>query len=161
MGGFGDSAVLQERINRHFGQAYRILVPQYASLAIVQDAVMFGQKPDTLESRIMATTYGIRVHRLFLDGLHPELKKEIIAGIPRCKDVFFKFVRTNDVVGVGEKRRFIGFAPLTGEQKQVIIDFYQSERSDVEFVTKPKVQKAPGQGLLLETPEAWKRKTSR
>ena len=122
---------------------------------------MFGQKPDTLESRIMATTYGIRVHRLFLDGLHPELKKEIIAGIPRCKDVFFKFVRTNDVVGVGEKRRFIGFAPLTGEQKQVIIDFYQSERSDVEFVTKPKVQKAPGQGLLLETPEAWKRKTSR
>ena len=158
VGGFGDSAVLQERINRHFGQTYRILVPQYASLAVVQGAVMFGQKPDTFESRIMATTYGIRVHKLFLDGLHPESKKEIIAGIPRCKDVFFKFVRANEVVGVGEKRRFTGFAPLTGQQKQVIIDFYQSERSDVEFVTDSEVQKAPGQGLVLETPEAWKTK---
>lgn len=156
VGGFADSAILQERIKNHFGNTYRILVPQNASLAVVQGAVMFGQKPDLFESRIMTTTYGIRIHTLFLDGLHPESKKENIAGIPRCKDVFFKFVKANEVVKIGEKRRFTGFAPLTGEQKQVKIDFYQSERSDVEFVTDAGVEKAPGRGLVLETPEAWK-----
>ena len=119
VGGFADSAVLQERIKKHFGHTYRILVPQYASHAVVQGAVMFGQKPDTFGSRIMATTYGIRVHKRFLDGLHPESKKEVITGIPCCRDVFFKFVEVNEVVKVGEKRRFTGFEPLTGELKQV------------------------------------------
>ena len=156
VGGFADSAILQERIKSHFGETYRILVPQYASLAVVQGAVMFGQKPDLFESRIMTTTYGIRVHRLFLDGLHPESKKEVIEGIPRCKDVFFKFVKVNEVVKVGEKRRFTGFAPLSGEQKHIKIYFYQSESADAEFVTDYGVDKAPGQGLVLETPEAWK-----
>lgn len=156
VGGFADSAILQARIKNHFGGTYRILVPQRASLAVVQGAVMFGQKPDLFESRIMTLTYGIRVHKLFLDGLHPESKKEVIAGIPRCKDVFFKFVKINEVVKVGEKRRFPGFAPLTGKQRHVKIDFYQSERADVEFVTDSGVEKAPGRGLVLETPEAWK-----
>lgn len=158
VGGFADSAVLQKRIKKHFGQTYRILVPQYASLAVVQGAVMFGQKPHKFESRIMATTYGIRVLKLFLDGLHSESKKEIITGIPRCKDVFFKLIKANEEVKVGEKRRFTGFAPVTGEQQQVKVDFYQSDRSDVEFVTDPEVQKTPGPGLVLETPEAWKTK---
>lgn len=156
VGGFADSLLLQERIKKQFSNSYRIMVPQNASLAVVQGAVMYGQKPEVFESRIMSSTYGIRVHRLFLEGLHPDSKKEVINGLPRCKDVFFKFVKANEVVKVGERRRFTGFAPLTGTQKQVRIDFYQSERADVEFVTDPEVEKAPGRGLVLETPEAWK-----
>ena len=35
VGGFSDSAVLQERIKGHFGHAYRILIPHCASLAVV------------------------------------------------------------------------------------------------------------------------------
>jgi len=156
VGGFADSGLLQEKIKSHFGHSYRIMVPQYASLAVVQGAVMFGQKPDVFDSRVMNSTYGIRVHRLFLDGLHPDSKKEIINGIPRCKDIFFKFVKVNEVVKVGEIRRFSGFTPLTGEHKQVKIDFYQSELADAEFVTDSGVEKAPGQGLVLETPDAWR-----
>ena len=38
------------------------------------------------------------------------------------------------------------------------LDFYQSECPDVEFVTDPEVRKAPGRGLVIETPEAWKTK---
>ena len=158
VGGFADSALLQERVKHHFGNLYRIMVPQNASLAVVQGAVMFGQKPGVFESRMMTTTYGIRVHKLFLDGAHPELKKEIIGGIPRCKDVFFKFVKVDEVVRVGETRRFTGFQPLSGAQKQIKINFYKSERADVQFVTDPGVEKVRGEGLVLETPEAWKTK---
>ena len=156
VGGFADSPLLQERIKKHFHKSFQIMVPQNASLAVVQGAVIFGQKPHVFESRIMTSTYGIRIHRLFLDGLHPDSKKEIINGIPRCKDVFFKFVKVNEVVKVGERRRFTGFAPLRGAEKQIKIDFYQSDRDDAEFVTDPGVEKTPGRGLVLETPEAWK-----
>ena len=135
VGGFADSELLQERIKVHFGNSYHILVPQNASLSVVQGAVMFGQRPDLIESRVMTTSYGTRVLRLFLDGLHPESKKVIINGIPRCKDVFFKFVKVNEVIKVRKIRRFSGFAPLQREQKQVKIDFYRSELTDVELVT--------------------------
>ena len=47
---------------------------------------------------------------------------------------------------------------MTGEEKQVKLDFYQSECPDAEFVTDPEVRKAPGRGLVIETPEAWKTK---
>ena len=156
VGGFADSELLQERIKDHFGNSYHILVPQNASLAVVQGAVMFGQKPDIIESRVMPASYGIRVLRLFLDGLHPDSKKVTIKGIPWCKDVFFKFVKANEVVKVGETRRFPGFSPVKGEKRQVKIDFYQSELIDVEFVTDSGVEKAPGPGLVLQTPDAWK-----
>ena len=156
VGGFAESALLQERIKRHFGHSYRIMVPQYASLAVVQGAVMFGQNPEVFHSRVMTASYGIRVHRLFLDGLHPESKKIIVNGIPRCKDIFFKFVKVDEVVTVGEVRRFPGFEPLTGDQKRIKIDFYQSEVAEAEFVTDDGVRKVPCQGLVLETPEAWK-----
>jgi len=156
VGGFADSLLLQERIKNHFGNSYHIMVPQSASLAVVQGAVIFGQNPHVFESRVMRASYGIRVQRLFLEGLHPDSKKVVINGIPRCKDVFFKFVKVNEVVKVGEIRRFPGFAPLTGEHKQVKIDFYQSERLDVEYVTDADVKKVPGRGLVLATPDAWK-----
>ena len=107
---------------------------------------------------MMTTTYGIRVHKLFLDGDQPGEKKEVIGGIPRCNDVFFKFVKVDEVVRVGEKRRFTGFQPLSGAQKQMKIDFYKSERADVQFVTDLGVEKVRGRGFVLETPEAWKTK---
>ena len=47
---------------------------------------------------------------------------------------------------------------LATEKKRVKLDFYQSECPDVEFVTDPEVRKAPGRGLVIETPEAWKTK---
>ena len=65
---------------------------------------------------------------------------------------FFKFVKANEVIKVGEIRRFPGFSPLQREQKEVKIDFYRSELTDVEFVT----EKAPGPGLVLQTQDAWK-----
>ena len=156
VGGFADSLLLQERIKKQFSNSYRIMVPPNASLAVVQGAVMYGQKPEIVDSRIMSSTYGIRIHRMFLDGLHPESKKEVVNGVPHCKDVFFKFVKANEVIRDGERRRFTGFSPLKGAEKQVRIDFYRSERADVEFVTDPDVEKVPGRGLVLETPEAWK-----
>lgn len=89
VGGFADSLLLQDRIKKHFYKSFQIIVPQNASLAVFQGAVMFGQKPHVFDSRIMTSTYGIRLHRLFLDGLHPQSKKEIVNGIPSCKDVLF------------------------------------------------------------------------
>ena len=69
VGGFADSLILQERIKRQFSNRYHIIVPVNASLAVVLGAVMYGQKPEVFESRIMSSSYGIRIDRFFLDGL--------------------------------------------------------------------------------------------
>ena len=158
VGGFAESVLLQESIKTHFGHSFRIIVPHHASVAVVQGAVMFGQNPEVFQSRVMTASYGIRAHRLFLDGLHPKSKKKVVNGIPRCKDIFFKFVKVDDVVKVSEIRRFPGFAPFTGDQKRIKFYIYQSEFAEAEFVTDYGVKKVPCQGLVLETPKAWKTK---
>lgn len=56
VGGFAESAILQDAIKQNFGRRCRILVPSNASIAVVQGAVMFGQIPDIVDSRVMSTT---------------------------------------------------------------------------------------------------------
>ena len=47
---------------------------------------------------------------------------------------------------------------MSGSQREIKIDFYQSDSTDVDFDTDSGVDRAPGRGLVLETPEAWKTK---
>ena len=155
VGGFADSPLLQSTIKNEFGNRFKILIPQYASIAVVQGAVMFGKNPDAFESRIVSSSYGMRVCRLFLDGLHPEEKKFYVDGIPRCRDLFYTFVKAGEAVKVDQKKRISGFSLLHENQKEVKIDFYTSEFNDVEFVTDEGVRKLPG-GLVLQIPDAWK-----
>lgn len=49
VGGFADSALLQTRIKQTFATRYRIMVSHHATHAVVQGAVMLGQKPGVLE----------------------------------------------------------------------------------------------------------------
>ena len=75
VGGFSDSAVLQERIKGHFGQAYRILIPHCASLAIVQGAEAFhitnfrstfnkASKPLTIRPILLFSSFCRNAHYL-------------------------------------------------------------------------------------------------
>ena len=143
VGGFAESALLQERIKTHFGHSFRIIVPHHASIAVVRGALMLGQNPEVFQSRVMTASHG-------------KSKEKVVDGIPRCKDIFFKFVRVDEVLRVSEIRRFLGFAPFTRDQKRIKFDNYQSEFAEAEFVTDYGMKKVPCQGLVLETPKAWK-----
>ena len=75
VGGFSDSAVLQERIKGHFGQACRILIPHCASLAVVQGAEAFhitnfkstfnkASKPLTIRPILLVSSFCRNAHYL-------------------------------------------------------------------------------------------------
>ncbi|KAJ7353754.1 hypothetical protein OS493_032624 [Desmophyllum pertusum] len=106
VGGFAESAILQEAIKSNFSSRCRILVPNDASIAVMQGAVMFGQKPNIVDSRIMSTTYGFDVYQPFDSNIHPIEKRHVIEGVAWCKDCFVVLVKENDIVRVGENKIF-------------------------------------------------------
>ena len=112
VGGFADSVLLQDAIKKQFSSQFTILVPNNAGIAVVQGAVMFGQRPGIIASRQMSTTYGIEIYRLFDASIHPIDKKRELEGITYCKDFLDVLVKEGEVVQVEEKRHFT-YAPIT------------------------------------------------
>ena len=103
VGGFADSAFLQQELKTEFARRLRILVPHYKTIAVVQGAVIFGKKPTKISERVVSTTFGSDRSIDFIEGVHPEEKKFITNGIEKCGQVFKCFVRENSVVKLGER----------------------------------------------------------
>ena len=103
VGGFADSAFLQQELKTEFAIRLRILVPHYKTIAVVQGAVIFGKKPTKISERVVSTTFGSDRSIDFIEGVHPEEKKFITNGIEKCGQVFKCFVRENSVVKLGER----------------------------------------------------------
>ena len=156
VGGFAESAILQDAIQRAFGSRCKILIPNYASIAVVQGATIFGKKPDIVSSRIMATTYGFGTHEAFDSKVHPRHKMIIVEGVAKCKDIFKVVVTENDVIRVGEKKIFIQ-CPLYSDQKSVNIQFFTSTDPNVKYTTDATVGPLSGK-LIVESPDISKGK---
>ena len=156
VGGFAESVILQDAIKRAFGSRCKILIPNYASIAVVQGATMFGQKPTIVSSRIMATTYGYRVYRDFDFKIHRLDKKEIIDGVAKCKDLFRVVVKENDAVKLGEKKYFT-LTPTYSDQKRMTVPFFTSTDPNVKYTTDPGVGPSIGE-VIVDTPDTSKGK---
>ena len=151
VGGFAESVILQEAIKTAFRSRCRVLVPNSAGIAVVQGATMFGQKPSIVTSRVMATTYGFRIHRNFDPKKHDPKKKIVVEGIAKCKDIFDIVVKENDVVEVGETKRFTRF-PLYSDQTTVRFQFYTSTDPNVKYTTDSSVGPSIG-ALVVDSPD--------
>ena len=103
VGGFVDSAFLQQELKTEFARRLRILAPHYKTIAVVKGAVIFGKKPTKISERVVSTTFGSDRSIDFIEGVHPEEKKFITNGIEKCGQVFKCFVRENSVVKLGER----------------------------------------------------------
>lgn len=57
VGGFSESAVLQEKIRSSFPKM-KLIIPQEAGLAVLKGAAIFGHNPDAIAQRILKYTYG-------------------------------------------------------------------------------------------------------
>ena len=55
-GGFADSALLQQEIKKAFSRQVRVLVPNNASAAVVEGALLFGKQPGKITERVASTT---------------------------------------------------------------------------------------------------------
>lgn len=55
VGGFADSALLQQEIKKAFSRQVRVLVPNNASAAVVEGALLFGKQPGKITERVVST----------------------------------------------------------------------------------------------------------
>lgn len=154
IGGFAESVILQEAVKTAFSSRCKILIPNYASIAVVQGATMFGQKPTVVSSRVMATTYGFDTHKKFVPGIHDPEKKIVVEGIAECKDIFRIVVKENDVIMVGETKRFT-VSPLYSYQKSVSFPFFTSTDPNVKYVTDSSVGPSIG-NVKVDSPDTSK-----
>ena len=156
VGGFAESVFLQEAIKRAFGSRGKILIPNYASIAVVQGATMFGQKPSIVNSRIMATTYGFGTKQYFNPKVHRLDKKEVIEGVALCKDFLRVVVKENEAVKVGEKKCFL-VHPARSEEDIIKVPFFTSTDPKVTYKTDPTVGPCIGE-ITVSSPDTSKGK---
>lgn len=155
VGGFADSAFLQEQIKKEFSRKSTVLIPHNANAVVVQGAVTFGKKPTKITQRVMSTTYGASCTKDFIEGFHPEEKKFLVDGIEKCRGAFRCFVKENKVVKVGE-RITKKYHPLRSDKETLCFGFYVASDPHTQFITDPGVTKIGK--LKVESPEKWKGK---
>ena len=157
VGGFAESVILQEAVKIAFSSRCSILVPNYAGIAVVQGATMFGEQPTTTVcSRIMATTYGFRAHTNFNPNIHAPEKKVLIEGVEKCKEFFDVVVKEGEAVKVGEKKCFIR-TPLYSDSKSINFSFFTSTDPNVMYTTDSTVGPSIG-NVEVNSPDTSKGK---
>ena len=155
VGGFADSALLQQGIKSAFSGRIKVLVPNNASIAVVQGAVLFGKKPGRITERVVSTTYGAGYSSNFIPGVHPEEKKFIVDGVEKCNNLFELFVREDATVRFGQKITSI-YNPLRADNTEIRFNFYSTTDPDSMFVTDPGMRKLGSVTVL--SPDTWRGK---
>jgi activator of 2-hydroxyglutaryl-CoA dehydratase len=74
VGGFAESAIVQEAVRQEFGSRIDVIIPQGAGVAVLRGAVLYGLDPSIVHVRRARKTYGIGVIKPFEWNKHPKGK---------------------------------------------------------------------------------------
>ena len=136
VGGFAESAVLQDAIRNAFRSNIRVIIPQDVSLSILKGAVIFGHDPTLVHIRRSALTYGVGCLNRFDPGKHPPEKKVIKDGVEWCTGVFDGFVFVDQAVSLGHVITR-SYSPAQAGQRSTVITLFASEKETVYYVSDP------------------------
>lgn len=135
VGGFSESEMLQRAVRKEFPDK-RIVIPEDAGLSVLKGAVLFGQNPDYISSRVMRYTYGIRTKEDFNPKIHDKAKLVMIDGKERCKDYFYIAKKLNEVTPIGTKiTKSIG--TIKKCQTALNLPVYVSNKEDPKYIDEP------------------------
>jgi hypothetical protein len=134
VGGFSESKLLQEGIQRHF-PLIAVRTPSEPSTAVVKGAVDFGHCPEKIRFRMSPYTYGVKTAIPFCHGIHPEQKLFVHKGTDYCHDVFHVHVKIGQSVETGTPISDKTYVPLYPGQSSVSIVVVTSTSRNPVFVT--------------------------
>lgn len=139
VGGFSESPLIQDAIKKAFPQL-RVIVPEEAGVVVLKGAVIYGHQPDSISSRIMRYSYGVRITPDFDSAIHREDKKIMMNGLPHCADIFSPFLKAGSEVPVNHKvvEAYSTTRPLQDSMPVVI---YYTENESAMYVTDEGCQK--------------------
>ncbi|XP_061180515.1 heat shock 70 kDa protein 12A-like [Saccostrea echinata] len=149
VGGFAESAILQDGIRKEFGSLLKVIIPQGVGLTILKGSVLFGLDPTVVHVRKSRVTYGLGVLNTFRPNLHPVEKKMVKGDTEWCMDIFDKFVLEDQPVALGDVI-LRSYRPACQNQKKIQINIYSAENPDTTFITDTGVQKCGILSLDLE-----------
>lgn len=140
VGGFAESPLLQQAVQRAFGHQCRVIIPHDVGLTILKGAVLFGLDPAVIKVRRSPMTYGVGVLNRYMEGKHPPEKLLLKDGTRWCTDVLDKFILADQSVALGETVKR-SYTPARPSQLLIVINIYCSEQEDVNFITDSGVRK--------------------
>lgn len=136
VGGFAESAVLQDAIRNAFRSNMRVIIPQDVSLSILKGAVLYGHDPTLVHIRRSALTYGVGCLNKFDPGRHPVEKKVMKDGVEWCTGIFDGFVFCDQAVSLGHVITRT-YSPAQAGQRSTVITLFASEKETVYYVSDP------------------------
>uniref|UniRef100_A0A1A7YQP0 Heat shock 70 kDa protein 12A n=1 Tax=Iconisemion striatum TaxID=60296 RepID=A0A1A7YQP0_9TELE len=140
VGGFAESALLQQAVQNMLQDRSRIIIPHDVGLTILKGAVLFGLDPSVIKVRRSPLTYGVGVLKRFVEGKHPPEKLLVKDGTRWCTDVFDTFIAADQSVALGEMVKR-SYTPAKPSQQVIVIHVYCSEKESVGFISEPGVRK--------------------
>lgn len=155
VGGFADSTLLQREIKSEFSDKLRVLIPNHATVAVVEGATLFGKKETKISQRVVRATYGAGCSRNFIEGVHLEQKKFVADGIVKCKDLFNLFVKEGETVRIGRKVNST-YTLLHAADRNIHFPFYASTSPDAKYITDPGMTKIGS--VMVQSPDTWRGK---
>lgn len=133
VGGFAESKIMQSLVRETFPDR-SIIVPQEAGLIVLKGAVIYGHCPRIVSCRIASKTIGVRNLRFFLGESDPEEKKEMINGVPYCKDIFHKLCEADAEVMIGETVTHEVY-PLRPDMTEMTLNLFQTDDKNPIYTT--------------------------
>ena len=130
-----------------------MIVPDDASIAVMQGAVIFGKKPYKITQRVLRKTYGADCCRDFIEGVHPEKNKFVVNGKEICSDVFNCFVKENEIVKLGQRIKSV-YRPLHPHERQIVYSFYAADDPNALLITEKGVKRIGR--VAVQSPNTWK-----
>lgn len=140
VGGFAESPLLQQAVQKMLQGRSRIIIPHDVGLTILKGAVLFGLDPRVIKVRRSPLTYGVGVLNRFIEGKHPPEKMLVKDGTRWCTDVFDTFISADQSVALGETVKR-SYTPAKPSQQVIVIHVYCSEKESVSFISDPGVRK--------------------
>ncbi|MBN3300745.1 HS12A protein, partial [Amia calva] len=142
VGGYASSTFLREEIRQQFSSRCRVLCPYDSQLAIAKGAILFGNDPKIITSRVSGLTYGIAVAKDFDSSVHDPRKRRVnkAGDYVYCADVFAKLVEKGQSVAFNEISEYF-YSPIDKEQKSMHFRFFHTEKLCAMYVDEADMQR--------------------
>ena len=138
VGGLAKSTFVRQYIETQFPEC-RVIVPEDPGVAVLKGAVLLGNRPQTIASRVARYSYGVRVRDEFVEGKHREEYKINRKGRIMCENVFEKLIEKGQVLKYGQRfTTTLGINAMLPETKQAIFytHLYHSTQPSPMYVTE-------------------------
>lgn len=133
VGGFSESPFVQKQIRAGLPSNVKLLIPKEAGLAVLNGAVVYGRVPESITTRILRYTYGVRVSCKFREGVDIESKRN-----PKNRetvlDAFAPFMKEGTPVERGQKVAEI-YHTSKPNQEEMNVEIFTASGDIPRYVT--------------------------